>query len=66
MDQSKGLIDVAFFYDRGNSLAGPTGTALGNIFATAITFDDVDQMAKACADVWFSGAVGEKFFVEAA
>jgi hypothetical protein len=63
MDQAKGLIDVAFFYERGNTLAGPTGMALGNIFATAITFDDVEQMARACSDVWFSGAVGEKLYV---
>ena len=66
METSKGLIDVAYFYDRGNNLAGPTGTALGNIFATAISVGDIEEMAKACSDVWFAGAVKERLFVEAA
>jgi hypothetical protein len=66
MDSSKGLIDVAYFYDRGNSLAGPTGTALGNIFATAVDLEAVEKMALACSDVWFGGAVGESMYVEAA
>lgn len=66
MDTSKGLIDIAYFYDRGNNLAGPTGTALGNIFATAIDIESVEAMAQACSDVWFSGAVGERLYVEAA
>ncbi len=65
MDTSRGLIDVAYFYDRGNNLAGPTGTALGNIFATALDVDEIEEMAKACSDVWFAGAVGERFYVEA-
>jgi hypothetical protein len=66
MDISKGLIDIAYFYDRGNNLVVPTGIALGNIFATAILMDDVEAMAKACNDVWFRGAVDEQLFVEAA
>lgn len=66
MDTSKGLIDIAYFYDRGNNLAGPTGTALGNIFATAVSVSDIEEMAKACADVWFGGAVGEQLYLEAA
>ena len=65
MDQSKGLIDIAYFYERGNNLAGPTGTALGNIFATATSVDELEKMASACSDIWFSGAVAEKLFVEA-
>jgi hypothetical protein len=65
MDASKGLIDVAYFYERGSNLAGPTGTALGNIFATATSIDELERMAVACSDVWFSGAVGEKLYVEA-
>lgn len=66
MDVTRGLIDIAYFYDRGNNLAGPTGTALGNIFATAIDMNEVDAMARACSDVWFAGAVGERLYVEAA
>jgi hypothetical protein len=65
MDLSKGLIDIAYFYERGNNLAGPTGTALGNIFATATSVDELEKMASACSDIWFSGAVAEKLFVEA-
>jgi hypothetical protein len=66
MDVTKGLIDVAYFYERGNSLAGPTGTALGNIFATITSVEEVERAAAACSDVWFSGAVGESFYVELA
>jgi len=66
MNTSKGLIDIAYFYERGNNLAGPAGTSLGNIFATPIDIPSVEEMAKACSDVWFSGAVGELLYVEAA
>lgn len=66
MDTTKGLIDIAYFYERGNNLIGPSGAALGNIFATATSFEELDAMAAACADVWFAGAVGERLYVEAA
>lgn len=65
MDAAKGLIDIAYFYERGNNLAGPSGTSLGNIFATAVDIPSVEEMAKACSDVWFAGAIDERLFVEA-
>jgi hypothetical protein len=66
MDTQKGLVDIAYFYERGNSLIGPSGAALGNIFATATAIEELDTMAAACADVWFAGAVGEALYVEQA
>lgn len=66
MDTSRGLIDIAYFYERGNNLIGPGGVALGNIFATAVSIEELDKMAAACSDVWFAGAVGEQMYVEAA
>ncbi|MFO1055960.1 MAG: DUF3830 family protein [Dongiaceae bacterium] len=65
MDVSRGLVDVAYFYERGNNLIGPTGAALGNIFATATSIESMEAFAAACSDVWFAGAVGEKMYVEA-
>lgn len=67
LDSSKGLIDVAYFYDRGtNLLVGPSGAHTGNIFATAINPAEVEEFAKVCTDVWFSGAVGEQLVLEVA
>lgn len=67
MDISKGLIDLAYFYDRGSNLtSGPSGAHAGNIFATPIDIPSVEQFTHACADVWFSGAKGELLFLEAA
>ncbi|MDH3380640.1 MAG: DUF3830 family protein [Gammaproteobacteria bacterium] len=66
MDVTRGLVDFAYFYERGNNLAGPSGTALGNIFATGTDFDELERMAAACSDVWFSGAVDETLYIEAA
>ena len=63
MDLSRGLVDVAYFYERGNNLAGPSGTALGNIFATATSIEEVESMSEACSDVWFSGATEEKLYI---
>ncbi|TIR02429.1 MAG: DUF3830 family protein [Mesorhizobium sp.] len=66
IDTSNGLIDVAYFYERGSSLiAGPTGPHLGNIFATPVDVESVEAIANACSDVWFSGAVGEELLLEA-
>ena len=63
--KDRGLVDVAYFYERGNNLIGPTGAALGNIFATAASIESMEAFAAACSDVWFAGAVGEKMYVEA-
>lgn len=59
------LVDLAYFYERGNNLYGPFGAALGTIFATMTDVEEVEAMAEACHDVWFSGAKGERLFMEA-
>ena len=66
MDVTRGLIDLAYFYDRGSNLtAGPSGPVIGSIFATATSIEDIERMAKVCNDVWFSGAAGETLSFEA-
>jgi len=60
------IVDVAYFYDRGNSLYGPWGPNPGNIFATATSFEDLDRMARACREVWFNGIANERMYIEAA
>ncbi|RWE22865.1 MAG: DUF3830 family protein [Mesorhizobium sp.] len=60
-----GLIDFAYFYDRGsNLLNGPTGAHTGNIIATASDPLAVEEFAETCADVWFAGAVGEQLVLD--
>lgn len=65
-DTTRGIVDIAYFYERGNNLIGPYGIALGNIFATATSIEELEQMSMACSDVWFNGAAGETLYVEAA
>ncbi|RWO23566.1 MAG: DUF3830 family protein [Mesorhizobium sp.] len=64
LDTSKDHFDIAYFYERGSNLYGPSGPSFGNIFATATDLLSLEEMAKACSDVWFSGAVGEKLYLE--
>lgn len=53
------LVDLAVFYGRNNLLLNADiGWVVGNVFAT-IT-EGLDDMAKACNDVWRSGSVGER------
>jgi hypothetical protein len=59
-DRERGLLDLAYFYDRGSSVQnGPFGPLPGTIVATATDLDEVERMAVACNDVWFKGAYGE-------
>ncbi len=58
------LVDLAYFYERGNSLYGPGGPAIGNIVATMTDVDETEKFATACHDVWFSGLKGETMFIE--
>ena len=58
-DNPRRIVDVAYFYDRGNNLYGPWGANPGNIFATATSIDDMENFAKACLDVWKNGFLGE-------
>ena len=58
------VLDVAYFYEGGNSLlGGPPGPLAGTIVATVERLDDIDRMAEACRDVWFAGASGEEMAV---
>lgn len=58
------VLDLAYFYEAGNSLlGGPHGPLPGTIVATVERLDDIDRMAEACRDVWFSGAKGEEMAV---
>ncbi len=67
MDGERGVIDLAYFYDRASSLLhGPSGPAIGCIFATATSIQDIERMAEACNDVWFGGAKGESLYLETA
>lgn len=64
-EEGRRLVDLAYFYERGNNLYGPFGPAIGSIFATMTAVEDVEAMAAACHDVWFSGARDEHLFIEA-
>lgn len=60
------LVDLAYFYERGNNLYGPFGPAIGSIFATMTSVEEVEAMAAACQDVWFAGARDEQLVIEPA
>ena len=66
MDLKRGILDLAFFYERGNSLIGPVGIDNCSIFATGTSFEELDVFAEACRDLWFSGAKGESMYIEPA
>ena len=65
-DNPRRIVDMAYFYDRGNSLYGPWGANPGNIFATANSINDMTQFATACLEVWQSGFASDRMYVEAA
>ncbi len=53
-----GVIDLAVFYGRNNLLLnGDIGFVPGNVFATIE--ENLAEFAKACNDIWFSGAKDE-------
>lgn len=67
MDMQRGVVDLAYFYDRGNSLLhGPSGPVIGSIFATATSLEDIWAFAQACGDVAVRGSVGEGLVLQAA
>ncbi len=59
------MTGLPFFYERGNTLYGPHGPVIGNIFATATSIEEIERFAEAGDDVWFRGAEGEILYVEA-
>ena len=64
IEAGRSVLDIAYFYEAGNSLlGGPHGPLGGTIVATAETLDDIDLMATACRDVWFAGAVREEMYL---
>lgn len=66
MDPDRGVVDLAFWYERGNCRVGPGGPGLGNIVATGITFDAIEEFASACRDMWVHGFAGEEITIEVA
>jgi hypothetical protein len=64
-DRERGLLDIAYFYDRASSTQnGPYGPLPGTIVATATDIEAVERMAVACNDVWFKGAFEETMSIE--
>ncbi len=63
MDLKRGILDLAFFYERGNCLIGPAGPSHGSLFATGTSFDELETIAAAARDVWFHGAAGEVMYI---
>ncbi|MBI3710208.1 MAG: DUF3830 family protein [Proteobacteria bacterium] len=53
-----GLADLGVFYGRNNFLFGPLGPGPGSVFATVV--EGLAGLAKACNDVWYFGAAGER------
>ena len=58
------ILDFAFFYERGNTLISPYGISPTTLFATGTSFEELEEFAEACRDVWFSGAAGETMYIE--
>jgi hypothetical protein len=65
-DNPRRIVDVAYFYARGTSLYGPWGPNPGNIFATAMSIEDIERFGKVCHEVWRNGIAGETMVIEAA
>ncbi len=59
------VVDLAYFYERGNTLYGPFGPAIGNIFATAVSMHEAEAFAQVCHRVWYEGIKGETMYIEA-
>lgn len=53
------VVDLAIFYGRNNLLLNAdVGFVPANVFASIV--ENLDEMAKACNDVWRAGSVGER------
>jgi len=58
------IVDIAYFYDRGNCLYGPSGPNPGNIFATALSIDEIENFSNSCLDVWMNGFKDEIMYIK--
>ena len=58
------MLDFAFFNERGKTLISTYGISPTTLFATGTSFEELDEFAEACRDVWFSGAAGETMYIE--
>ncbi len=63
-DEEGWLLDLAFFYERGNTLISPYGIIAASLFATGTSFEALEEFSDACRDLWFSGAIGETMYIE--
>jgi hypothetical protein len=53
------IVDLALFYERNNLLLNPDiGWVPGNVFATIES--GLEEMARACQDMWLNGVAGER------
>lgn len=53
------VIDLAIFYGRNNLLLNAdVGFVPGNVFASVV--EGLDEMARACNEIWRAGAIGER------
>lgn len=63
IEKLPGVVDLAVFYGRNNLLLNADiGFVPGNVFATIV--ENLDEFAKQCNDIWFSGAKGEQLIYE--
>ncbi|MFD2132317.1 DUF3830 family protein [Pseudogracilibacillus auburnensis] len=63
IDDLPGVVDLAVFYGRNNLLINADiGFVPGNVFATIE--ENLEEFAKSCNDIWFSGAKGETLMYE--
>ena len=60
----KKIVDIAYFYDRGNNLYGPSGPNPGNIFATATSIEETENFAELCLKIWKNGFQNEIMYVD--
>ena len=57
------IVDIAYFYERGNCLYGPSGPNPGNIFATAVSIEEIEKFSLDCLDVWKKGFQDEVMYI---
>lgn len=62
-NESRLLIDLAYFYGRNNLLLnGDVGWVPGNVYGTIV--EGLEELAAASQDIWMGGARGERLIIE--